>query len=319
MGKEFASHDDLEEKQVTFSRLSEHAYAYTAEGDPNTGVVIGENEVMVIDTQATPLLAERVIEKIRGVSDAPIKHVVLTHYHAVRVLGASAYAPDNVFASRGTYELIRERGQADFESEAGRFPRLFSGLESIPGLTWPDIVFEDSLTVFVGGVEVRIIHLGRGHTKGDSVVWLPEEDVVFSGDLVEYGATPYTGDAYLRDWPATLDRLEALKPKALVPGRGAALSSPDAITEGISGTRAFLTELYERVRQGRAARKPLDLIYRETYDALAPTYGSWVIFDHCLPFDVARAYDEAGDYPDPRIWTATRDREMWEALEGGDE
>jgi glyoxylase-like metal-dependent hydrolase (beta-lactamase superfamily II) len=91
--KAFASQADLEEKQVSFTKLSDHAYAYTAEGDPNTGIVIGDDAVMVIDTQATPAMAQDVIRRIREVTDKPIRYVVLSHYHAVRVLGASAYGP----------------------------------------------------------------------------------------------------------------------------------------------------------------------------------------------------------------------------------
>ena len=75
----------------------------------------------------------------------------------------------------------------------------------------------------LGRLEVEILQLGRGHTKGDTVVWLPQEKILFSGDLVEYAATPYTGDAYLSDWPATLDAIAALRPEKLVPGRGATL------------------------------------------------------------------------------------------------
>ena len=89
--KKFASQADLEEKKVTFSQISEHAWAYTAEGDPNTGIIIGDDAVLVADTQATPAMAADVIRRIREVTDKPIKYVVLTHYHAVRVLGASAY------------------------------------------------------------------------------------------------------------------------------------------------------------------------------------------------------------------------------------
>src|SRR6516225_6149875 len=134
--KKFASQADLEEKKVTFSRLSEHAWAYTAEGDPNTGIVIGDDAVLVADTQATPAMAADVIRRIREVTDKPIKYVVLTHYHAVRVLGASAYRPQQVLASQDTWDLIRERGEADKASEIGRFPRLFRDVESVPpGLT----------------------------------------------------------------------------------------------------------------------------------------------------------------------------------------
>ncbi|MCS6945005.1 MAG: MBL fold metallo-hydrolase, partial [Sutterellaceae bacterium] len=222
MTKPFASAGDLQDKTITFQPLSPHAYAYTAEGDPNTGVVIGEEAVLVADTQATPVMAQDVIRRIRSVTDRPIKYVVLTHYHAVRVLGASAYGAQEIIASQDTYDLIRERGEADMKSEIGRFPRLFRAVESIPGLTWPTLTFRGELTLWLGKLEVKLLQLGRGHTKGDTVVWLPQERVLFSGDLVEYGATPYAGDAYFEDWPRTLDAIAALQPQKLVPGRGPA-------------------------------------------------------------------------------------------------
>ncbi len=315
MAKEFASRADLGEKQITFSKLAENAYAYTAEGDPNTGVIIGDDAVMVIDTQATPMMAQGVIDKIRMVTDKPIKYVVMTHYHAVRVLGASAYEAEHIIASKDTYELVVERGEQDWKSEFERFPRLFQGHESIPGLTWPTIIFTGEMRLFLGKTEVRIIQPGRGHTRGDTIVWLPEGKILYSGDLLEYGATPYTGDAYLNDWPATLDKIAALKPAALVPGRGDALTTQEEIRACIDGTRAFITKMYALVKQGKDEGKDLKTIYKESFAALQPEFGHWVIFEHCLPFDVARAYDLAGGMEDPQIWTAERDAKMWEALE----
>ncbi|MEO5764024.1 MAG: MBL fold metallo-hydrolase [Casimicrobiaceae bacterium] len=316
MDKKFASQADVEQKTVSFDKLSDHAYAYTAEGDPNTGIVIGDDAVMVIDTQATPVMAQDVIARIRSVTDKPIKYVTLSHYHAVRVLGAAGYKPQEVFASRDTYDLIVERGEADMKSEIERFPRLFRAVESVPGLTWPTVVFEKRLTLWMGNLQVELLQLGRGHTKGDTVVWLPQDRVLFSGDLVEYNATPYTGDAYLSDWPATLDAVEALNPAKLVPGRGAALTSPDAVRAGLNGTRAFVEAMFESVKKGVAQGDDLRTIYHATYATLKPRFGHWVIFDHCLPFDVSRAYDEATDHRHPRIWTAQRDKDLWQALEG---
>jgi len=314
--KKFASQADLEEKKVTFSQISKHAWAYTAEGDPNTGIVIGDDAVLVADTQATPAMAADVIRRIREVTDKPIKYVVLTHYHAVRVLGASAYQPQHIFASQETYNLIKERGEQDKASEIGRFPRLFRNVESVPaGLTWPTITFTGKMTLWLGKLEVQLLQLGPGHTKGDTVVWLPEERTLFSGDLVEFDATPYAGDAYFKQWPRTLDNLAALNPAALVPGRGAALTTPDSVQKGLAGTRDFVAELYASVSEGAKAGKDLKAVYRHTFDRLKPKYGHWVIFDHCMPFDVTRAYDEATQYADPRIWTAERDIEMWKALE----
>jgi glyoxylase-like metal-dependent hydrolase (beta-lactamase superfamily II) len=190
-------------------------------------------------------------------------------------------------------------------------------VESVPGLTWPTMAFERALTVWLGKRRVDLLHLGRSHTKGDIVAWLPEERVLFSGDLVEYGAAPYTGDAYLRDWPASLDAARALGPEKLVPGRGDALTTRDEVEAGIEGTRDFVTALYATVKRGVDAGKSLREVYEETYAALKPDYGHWVIFEHCMPFDVARAYDEASGIDDPRIWTRERDLAMWAALSGG--
>ena len=313
----FASQADLEEKKVTFSQISEHAWAYTAEGDPNTGIVIGDDCVLVADTQATPAMAADVIRRIREVTDKPIKYVVLTHYHAVRVLGASAYGADHILASQDTYELIVERGEQDKASEIGRFPRLFAGVETVPpGMTWPTMTFTGKMTVWLGKLEVQLLQLGRGHTKGDTVVWLPGEKALLSGDLVEFDATPYAGDAYFQDWPKTLDNIAALKPRALVPGRGAALTTPEEVAKGLAGTRDFIADVWSSVSASARSGKDLNTVYKETYARLKPKYGHWVIFDHCMPFDVTRCYDEATKYADPRIWTAERDLEMWKTLEG---
>jgi glyoxylase-like metal-dependent hydrolase (beta-lactamase superfamily II) len=261
-------------------------------------------------------MAADVIRRIREVTDKPIKYVVLTHYHAVRVFGASAYGAQQILASQDTYDLIVERGEADKASEIGRFPRLFRNVESVPpGLTWPTITFTGKMTLWLGKLEVQLLQLGRGHTKGDTVVWLPQERTLLSGDLVEFDATPYAGDAYFTHWPQTLKNIAALNPLALVPGRGPALKGEAMVQKGLEVTGSFVSDVYASVKAGAAAGKDLKTVYQETYAALKPKYGHWVIFDHCMPFDVTRAYDEATQFADPRIWTAERDVAMWEALE----
>jgi glyoxylase-like metal-dependent hydrolase (beta-lactamase superfamily II) len=307
MAQGFASTADLGEKRVSFTELAPGAYAFTAEGDPNSGVIVGDDGVVVVDAQATPRQAGRVIERVRQVTDKPVKYVVLTHYHAVRVMGASAYGAREVIASTGTHELIVERGQADFESEVGRFPRLFEDVASVPG----------RLTLWLGRRRVDLLHLGRGHTAGDIVAWLPDERVMFAGDLIEHGATPYTGDAHLRDWPRTLDRLEELGAAKAVPGRGAALEGPEQVREAVDGTRSFIRDLYGTAEEGVRAGRSLKQVYDAALERMRPRYGHWVIFQHCMPFDVSRAYDEASGIEHPRVWTAERDREMWAALEQG--
>lgn len=316
MTKSFASAGDLAEKSISFTRLGDGLYAFTAEGDPNTGVIIGDDGVMVIDAQATPVMARKVIERIRGVTDKPIKYVVLSHYHAVRVLGASAYGASEIIASETCRAMIHERGQEDWDSEFGRFPRLFQAAESIPGLTWPTVTFKDRMTLHLGRRRVDLLHLGRAHTAGDIVAWVPDAGVMFSGDIVEYRSACYCGDAHFGDWPGTLDAIAALRPEALSPGRGDALVGAARVAEAIELTRDFLASTYRPVARVAARGGSLKQAWDACRAACDAKFASYAIYEHCLPFNVARAYDEALGIDTPRIWTAARDREMWAALQG---
>src|SRR6201987_4041457 len=224
MAKGFASTTDLGEKKVTFSEIGTDLYAFTAEGDPNTAVIVGDDGCPGFEAQATPAMANRGIGGRKPVTDKPIKYVVLSHYHAVRVLGASAYHAEAIIASEETRRLVAERGQQDWDSEYGRFPRLFQDAQSIPGLTWPTLTFEGEMSLYLGKREVRLMQLGAGHTSGDIVAWVPDAEVMFSGDLIEYHSACYCGDAHLREWPATLNEIRAFNPKAIAPGRGDALN-----------------------------------------------------------------------------------------------
>lgn len=316
--KKFASQADLEEKKTSFVQLSDHAWAYTAEGDPNTGVIVGDESVMIIDATATPVMAQKVVAEIRKITDKPIKYVLLTHYHAVRVLGASGFQQhglQQIIASQDTYGLIVERGQQDMDSEIARFPRLFQAVESVPGLTWPTLTFQGRMTLFMGGLEVQIMQLGAGHTKGDTIAWLPKDKVLFSGDLVEADAACYTGDAHLAEWPQTLRNLRALPAEKLVPGRGPALMNPQEVAKGLAYTEDFVTTLYNGAQE--AVTKGLDLKGAMTHirQSMDPKFAQVFIYEHCLPFDVTRAVDEAKGIHHPRIWTAERDQEMWHALQ----
>lgn len=311
----FASSQDLADKIVSFDELGPGLYAYTAEGDPNSGVIVGDQGVVVVDAQATPLLARSVQARIAEVTPLPVTQVVLTHYHAVRVLGASGYPARSILASDTTRNLIVERGQQDMDSEIGRFPRLFRGREEVPGLTWPTATFTGRMSLWHGAREAQIIQIGRSHTAGDTVVWLPKERVLFAGDAVEAGATPYCGDAHFTDWPATLAAIRTLNAEKMVPGRGRALLSRADVTQALDETEAFVTDLFAHARKAVAHGATLKQFYDEAMAAMRPTYGSWAIFEHCMPFNASRAYDEASGITHPRIWTAERDLEMWRALE----
>ena len=317
--KPFASSADLDVKQETLEILADGVYALTAEGDPNVGAIEGEDFIVAFEARATPVAARDWLEMLREHTDKPVRHLVLSHYHAVRTLGASAFEADEVIAHTKTAELIEERGKEDWESELGRMPRLFKEPDSIPGLTRPTRTFDDRLEIDLGGDRGQLVlqYCGRGHTEGDIVAWLPRHRILFAGDLVEAQAALYTGDAFHRDWSAgTLDAVAALGAEALVGGRGAVARGREAVDAAIAQTRRFLTEMLDHVGAVHRGAGTLKEAFERTHAALEPDFGRWPIFEHCLPFNVQRLWDELDGIERPRIWTAERDREVWAALQG---
>jgi glyoxylase-like metal-dependent hydrolase (beta-lactamase superfamily II) len=316
MTKAFASQGDLSEKTISFTEIGQGLYAFTAEGDPNSGVIIGDDSVMVVEAQATPRLAQKVIDCIRRVTDKPISHVVLTHYHAVRVLGASAFSAPQVIMSEAARSMVAERGQEDWDSEFQRFPRLFQGHESIPGLTWPTTTFNGRMTVWLGKRRVDILQLGRAHTAGDAVIHVPDQNVMFTGDIVEAHSACYCGDGHFADWGGTLEAIRAYDLDAIAPGRGDAVIGSRSVNGALDRTKDFVASTYRPVARVAARNGSLKEAWDVCRAECDPKFKDYAIYEHCLPFNVARAYDEARGIAHPRIWTAQRDLDMWAALQG---
>ncbi|MFK7762026.1 MAG: MBL fold metallo-hydrolase [Roseobacter sp.] len=315
MATTFASKNDLNEKEISFTEVGRDLWAFTAQGDPNSGVIIGDDSVMIVEAQATPRLAAKVIEKVREITDKPITHLVLTHYHAVRVLGASAYGAPQIIMSEKARAMVAERGQEDWDSEFQRFPRLFEGHESIPGLTWPTTTFNGRMSIYLGNRRVDLMQPGRAHTAGDAVVYVPGANAMFTGDIVEYHSACYCGDGHFHDWPATLDVIRRFDLDAIAPGRGDALLGHDMVGKALDSTEDFIRSTYRPAARVALRGGSLKEAWDAVRDACDPKFADYAIYEHCLPFNVTRAYDEALDIDTPRIWTAQRDIEMWEALQ----
>ena len=316
MTKKFASQNDMTEKKISFTEVGKDLWAFTAEGDPNSGVIIGDDSVMIVEAQATPRLANKVIECVRTVTYKPISHVVLTHYHAVRVLGASAFGASQIIMGETARAMVVERGQEDWDSEFQRFPRLFEGYESIPGLTWPTTTFSDDMTVYLGNRQINLMHLGRAHTAGDIVIHVPDENVMFTGDIVEYHSACYCGDGHFGDWGNTLDNIASFDVDAIAPGRGDALVGKSMVNAGIEATRDFVESTYRPAARVAARNGTLKDAWDAVREACDTKFGDYAIYEHCLPFNVARAFDEARGIDTPRVWTAQRDLDMWADLQG---
>lgn len=319
MSKAFASSADTAAKTDTLEILGEGVYALTAEGDPNVGAVEGEDFLVAIESRATPSASRDWLKILRTQTNKPVRYLILTHYHAVRVLGASAFEAQDIIMSNASRDLVAERGLQDWASEFGRMPRLAKNADEVPGLTWPTITFDTEYDIDLGGdrgrLELRF--LGRGHTGGDAVVWHDRTRTLFAGDLVESKAALYTGDAYHFDWAGqTLDNVKAYRSENLIGGRGAVSRGVAETDAAVEQTRKFLNGMIQNVGRVHRAGGDLKAAFEATRDALAAEFGAWPIFEHCLPFDVQRLWDEFDGIEHPRIWTEARDREVWAKLQG---
>jgi glyoxylase-like metal-dependent hydrolase (beta-lactamase superfamily II) len=318
MSKPFASSGDTAPKTETLETIGNGIWALTAEGDPNVGAIEGEDFLVAFEARATPLMARRWLEKLREHTDKPVKHLVLSHYHAVRVLGATGFGAEEIITSAETERLIRERGQEDWDVEFGRMPRLFDGYEEIPGLTWPTRTFERHLSIDLGGTRgtVELSWLGNGHTSGDIVAYVPTQKVLFAGDLVENGSAVYTGDAYHRDWMSgTLDKVADLDVEVLVGGRGQIAHSKTESQHAIELTRNFISSLFAAVEKVKNAGGDIRAAYQAARAELLPEYGGMPVFEHAMVFDTQRIWEELDGQP-PAIWTVERDHEVWDRLTG---
>lgn len=226
--------------------------------DGNIGFVVGERDVLVVDTGGGVAAAESALRLLRQVTDKPVRYIVNTHWHGDHCLGnvtfleafpeaeviahqrtIAAMTPDNIGLERFQPQLVEaieglERGISSGRDEHGEplqpdrlerwkgmVPDLRAALDEYrrARLVEPTLAVESGLTLWRGEREVQIRHLGRGNTEGDLVVWLPRERVVFSGDLVVH-PQPYGFGSFPDEWIETLEQLAAFDYAQLVPGHG---------------------------------------------------------------------------------------------------
>ncbi|MFI9007287.1 MBL fold metallo-hydrolase [Actinosynnema sp. NPDC053489] len=293
--------------------LADGVHALISEDAPNVGAIEGEDFLVCVDARATPAQARRWLDPLRRRTRKPVRHLVLSHYHADRALGASAFDAAEVVAHENTRALIAERGREDWRGRRD----LVGEASGIPGLTWPTVTFSDRLTIPLGGDrgEVELRYCGRGHTAGDLVAWLPHQRILFAGDLVEARAALDTADAFHDEWATTtLDRVAALGAEQLVGGHGPHARDRAEVDAAVANSRHFLDELRRTVGSAHlSGGTPADA-YRAAHRALAPRYGRWPAFERCLPLNVQRYWDECDGVVWPRVRTAETDREVRRAL-----
>jgi glyoxylase-like metal-dependent hydrolase (beta-lactamase superfamily II) len=187
--------------------------------DLNVGAVLGDDEVLVIDTRSWRAEAEELLRELRTLTSLPCRQVLNTHAHFDHCFGNAIFRPAAFWGHERCAEDLRLHGEEQRRNVMGRYPDAAADLASLE-LVPPDRLVAERATVDVGGRRVELLHLGRGHTDNDLVAMVPDAGVAFAGDLVEQGAPPSFGDAWPLEWPATLERLLDVATPVVVPGHG---------------------------------------------------------------------------------------------------
>lgn len=250
----------------------------------NAGFVVTPAGVVVIDALGSPALATRLIAEIRKVTQQPITHLIVTHYHADHIYGLQTFKAQGarIIAHRAALEYLNSE-TARLRLEVSR-QELAPWVNAQTRLVEADEWIEGDKELVVGGVRFQIRLVGPAHTPEDLVIYMPSEKVLFAGDLVFRSRIPYVGQADSRHWISSLDKLLAFDAKVIVPGHGPL--SLEA-RKDMQLTRDYL--LYLRATMGQAARnlEPFDDAYKAT---------DWTQFEHLPLFRAANRMNAYNTY-----------------------
>jgi len=252
--------------------------------DQNIVAVLGADEALVVDTRSTYAQAREILGDLRTLGAPRVAIVVNTHGHHDHVFGNRLFRPAPIWGHERCVTMIERDGERQREGASVEVPSLAVELAEVE-LDPPDRTFADRAAIEIGGRAVELAHLGRGHTDNDIVLRVPDADVLCVGDLLENGATPYFGDGYPLDWPATAEAVLGLTGArtVVVPGHGEHAGRAFVVTQ-VAAFRA-VAELARRIEAGeldleaavaaapypaRAAREPLERALAQLRGELGP-------------------------------------------------
>ena len=272
-----------------FEKVTDGVYYATASGTMTVGsnspIIVTDTEAIVIDSEITPAAARALVADLKAITDKPVRYVIDSHYHYDHAHGNQIFAPDvQVIGHENTRKrmltnvleqytyltsvepvparvaALRERiGKETDPQQKTLLERQVANslayLEQVKEttVTPPNVTLDRKMTLFRGGREIQILFFGRGHTDTDVVVFLPKERIVCTGDLME-SVLSYMGDAYVDEWPATLDRLMTLDFDTVMPGHGVVFKGK----AHIEAFQRYLRDVLKQARELKAAGVPAD-------------------------------------------------------------
>jgi cyclase len=268
--------------------IAKDVYAYVQAGGCagvcNAGFIEGPDRLIVIDTLATTPMAMDFLAGIRRITGKPIGEVLLTHHHVDHILGIQHFLPARVICHNNARRALIAKGMDQAADWATRRPQHGPGLVGVRTCV-PDESFEDRITFYLGEREIVFFHPGIiAHTRGDAMVYLPKERVLFAGDIFFHSVVPAAFQGHIGNWLTVLDRILAMDVETIVPGHG-----PIGGKRELQETRDCLALIYDGARRGFDKKLTPD----EAYESMAlGAYAEWGDAEERARQDIARAYAE---------------------------
>lgn len=227
----------------------------------NAAFVVTDDRVVVLDALGSPALAEELVAEIRRVTPLPIRHVIVSHYHADHIYGLQVFKAlgAEIIAHEGAREYLQS-DTARLRLQASRedlFPWIDEQTRLVPADRW----VQGQATLRLGGTSFVLDHAGPAHTPEDLVVWLPEHKVLLAGDLVFRARIPFVGQADSAAWVQALDRLLGYDAQLIVPGHGPVSKSA---REDLQLTRDYLVHLRKSMAEAARNLEPFEEAYAAT-------------------------------------------------------
>tara|TARA_B100000378_G_scaffold217298_2_gene180424 strand:- start:7810 stop:8700 length:891 start_codon:yes stop_codon:yes gene_type:complete len=263
----------------------------------NSGFIVGDDGVLVIDAMMVASQVRLYMEEIRKVTDKPIRYVVNTHHHVDHSFGNQFYLPAEIVSHRGCREALITRG-ADVGMLSERYPHYRDDWAEAR-LTPASITYEDKMIVHLGGKVIELLHPGPAHTYGDTLVYLPEDKVLFTGDVAFHYLTPLARDGHISNWIKVANGiLNHLDATTLIPGHG-----PVSGKEVVSATLKYL----RLVKRTSRSHFQWGASVEDTSRAvLLGEYADWVEPERVM-VNVQRLYQEfRGELPKARAMASDR-------------
>ena len=250
-------------------------FARLHEGLTNAGIIVGDDGVLVIDSLRVPSFARDLISDVRHITDKPIKYLVDTHSHWDHSWGNEEFPDATIIGHENCYaEMVDDEMNRSWRERVVNSGDPWAEEAGLVNITPPNLTFQTSMRLYFGGRELHLLFLGRAHTGGDTHIYLPNDGILFCGDVAQDRGMPYFGDSYPDEWPATDDRLVDLQAPRFVSGHGP-VGQHSALVEA----RDFMRDLVSNLKAAKAEGRNAQDSTAATLTALTPAYGEWRGFE----------------------------------------